>query len=317
MTAARTARRSVRGRRRNRVMFGPHVTNLGDDDRRFTAPPRRLLRAPGPRRVRDDRRRGRQRPRLATGRTSGRRWPTRAADGWAAIVDACRRPRRARHRLARPRRRAGLVGVQPARRCGRRRACPRSTRARCPKWMEADDIAAVVAGFAAAAARGRRRRLRRRRDQRRPAQPGAPVPVRADEPARRRVGRRPPALRPRGASPRCARRVGADRVVGLRLSCDELAPWAGITPDMAPAIAAELVGVRRRLRRRRARRDLLDRADPARLPPADRLQHRAGQRDQPPPSTVPVFLQGSIVERRPGRVGGRRYDDPARAPASR
>jgi 2,4-dienoyl-CoA reductase (NADPH2) len=30
-------------------------------------------------------------------------------------------------------------------------------------------------------------------------------------------------------------------VVGLRLSCDELAPWAGITPEMAPGIAAELV----------------------------------------------------------------------------
>ena len=42
---------------------------------------------------------------------------------------------------------------------------------------------------------------------------------------------------------RCAPRVGADRVVGLRLSCDELAPWAGITPEMAPAIAADLVGV--------------------------------------------------------------------------
>jgi 2,4-dienoyl-CoA reductase (NADPH2) len=29
-------------------------------------------------------------------------------------------------------------------------------------------------------------------------------------------------------------------VLGLRLSCDELAPWAGITPEMAPAIAVEL-----------------------------------------------------------------------------
>ncbi len=37
------------------------------------------------------------------------------------------------------------------------------------------------------------------------------------------------------------RAVGADHVVGLRLSCDELAPWAGITPEMAPAIAAGLV----------------------------------------------------------------------------
>ncbi len=32
-----------------------------------------------------------------------------------------------------------------------------------------------------------------------------------------------------------------DRIVGLRLSCDELAPWAGITPEMAPDIAVALV----------------------------------------------------------------------------
>ena len=35
--------------------------------------------------------------------------------------------------------------------------------------------------------------------------------------------------------------VGPARVVGLRLSGDELAPWAGITPEMAPDIAAALV----------------------------------------------------------------------------
>ena len=29
------------------------------------------------------------------------------------------------------------------------------------------------------------------------------------------------------------RAIGPDVVVGLRLSCDELAPWAGITPEMA------------------------------------------------------------------------------------
>jgi 2,4-dienoyl-CoA reductase (NADPH2) len=34
--------------------------------------------------------------------------------------------------------------------------------------------------------------------------------------------------------------VGASGVVGLRLSCDELAPWAGIVPDVGAAIAAEL-----------------------------------------------------------------------------
>ncbi len=36
--------------------------------------------------------------------------------------------------------------------------------------------------------------------------------------------------------------VGADAAVALRLSCDELAPWAGITPEQAPGLAVELLG---------------------------------------------------------------------------
>lgn len=36
------------------------------------------------------------------------------------------------------------------------------------------------------------------------------------------------------------RREASGRIVGLRLSCDELAPWAGITPEAAPALAAAL-----------------------------------------------------------------------------
>ncbi len=34
--------------------------------------------------------------------------------------------------------------------------------------------------------------------------------------------------------------LGGGRVLGLRLGCDELAPWAGITPERAPALAQEL-----------------------------------------------------------------------------
>jgi mycofactocin system FadH/OYE family oxidoreductase 1 len=34
--------------------------------------------------------------------------------------------------------------------------------------------------------------------------------------------------------------LGADRVLGLRLCCDELAPWAGITPDAARTVVAEV-----------------------------------------------------------------------------
>ncbi|MGH9117864.1 MAG: mycofactocin system FadH/OYE family oxidoreductase 1, partial [Acidimicrobiales bacterium] len=36
------------------------------------------------------------------------------------------------------------------------------------------------------------------------------------------------------------RGLGPDRVLGLRLSCDELAPWAGIVPEAGAALAAEL-----------------------------------------------------------------------------
>lgn len=36
--------------------------------------------------------------------------------------------------------------------------------------------------------------------------------------------------------------LGADRVLGLRLCCDELAPWAGITPDAARATIGAVAG---------------------------------------------------------------------------
>ena len=36
--------------------------------------------------------------------------------------------------------------------------------------------------------------------------------------------------------------LGGDRVLGLRLCCDELAPWAGVTPELAAETAARLAG---------------------------------------------------------------------------
>ena len=36
--------------------------------------------------------------------------------------------------------------------------------------------------------------------------------------------------------------LGRDRVLGLRLCCDELAPWAGVTPELAAESAARLAG---------------------------------------------------------------------------
>ena len=250
----------------NRVLFGPHVTNLGDDDRRYTARhvayyERRARggcgtivvegasvhesdwpyeRAPLAARAGDGMGGGRGRAAAATAPSSSPRSTTPAA--------------RARRRTAR-------------RRCGRRRGCPRWSTREVPKWMEPDDIAAVVAGFA-----------RGGRIARDGGCDGVEVNAgqhslvrqflsgltnhRDDEWGADRLRFAREVI----AAVRAA--VGPARVVGLRLSCDELAPWAGITPEMAPGIAAALVADGRRLRRRRARRDLLGRADPPRLPPA-------------------------------------------------
>ena len=108
-----------------------------------------------------------------------------------------------------------------------------------PKWMEPEDVAAVVAGFAAAAALAAEAGL-----------DGVEVSGgqhslvrqflsgltnhRTDEWGQDRLRFAHEVL----AAARQG--VGEDRIVGLRLSCDELAPWAGITPDDAPAIAAAL-----------------------------------------------------------------------------
>ena len=220
-----------------------------------------------------------------TGRTSGRRWPRGPRPGWAAIVAACR-PHGALVIASLDH--AGGQGSSaysqaplwaPSR-------VPEVASREVPKWMEAEDIAAVVDGFATAAARRRRGRLRRRRDQRRPAQPGAPVPVRADEPAGRRVGRRPAALRPHRARRGARRRrrrprrrpapvLRRDRAVGRHHAGD------GAADRRRPRRR------RRRLRRRRAGLDLLDRADPARLPPADRASTSGWRPASPPPSTCP------------------------------
>jgi 2,4-dienoyl-CoA reductase (NADPH2) len=106
-----------------------------------------------------------------------------------------------------------------------------------PKWMEVDDIAAVIDGFASAAQiavdagcdgveiNGGQHSLIR--------QFLSGLTNHRDDGwqhdrlllARQVIE----AVRPRVP------------LLGLRLSCDELAPWAGITPEMAPAIAASLV----------------------------------------------------------------------------
>ena len=106
-----------------------------------------------------------------------------------------------------------------------------------PKWMEPDDIDAVIAGFAEAAGiatnagcdgveinAGQHSLVR---------QFLSGLTNQRDDPwgqerlmfARQVIA----AVRPHTP------------LLGLRLCCDELAPWAGITPDMAPGIATALV----------------------------------------------------------------------------
>ena len=98
------------------------------------------------------------------------------------------------------------------------------------------------------------------------------------------------------SSPPCARAVGPDRIVGLRLSCDELAPWAGVTPEHAAEQVAALA-------------DSLDLLTVVRGGPYSSTAYRpdahtpdgfnlglcAAMR-QAADGRVPVVLQGSVVD---------------------
>ncbi len=221
---------------RNRVMFGPHVTNLGDDQRRFT-----------PRHTAYYERRARGGCGIIV--TEGASvhasdWPyerapsaDRAVDGWSAISAACHTH-------------GSLViaaldhaGGQGSSAYNQRELwapsrVPEVNTREVPKWMEADDIAAVVAGFGSAAKlaveagcdgveinAGQHSLVRQFLS--------ALTNQRDDEWGQER-------LRFARQVIQAVRAASGTAVVGLRLSCDELAPWAGITPEMATGIAAAL-----------------------------------------------------------------------------
>jgi 2,4-dienoyl-CoA reductase (NADPH2) len=220
----------------SRVLFGPIVTNLGDDERRFTARHTAFYsaRAAGGAGI------------VVTEEASvhASDWPyeraplaERCGDGWRAIVSACE-PHGALVVAA-----LGHAGGQgssaysqapllaPSR-------VPEVNSREVPKWMEADDVAAVVSGFAAATKvaldagcagvevnAGQHSLVRQFLS--------GLTNHRGDEWGGDRFHFARQVLA-------AVRDAAGEGLVGLRLSCDELAPWAGITPEMAPGIAAAL-----------------------------------------------------------------------------
>ncbi len=254
----------------NRVVFGPHVTNLGADDR--SIPERHVAyyerRASG----------GCGTIVVEGASVHPSDWPyeraplaERCAEGWSAIVAACR-PH-------------GSLVVASLDHAGGQGSSaysqaplwapsrvPEVNSREVPKWMESDDIAAVVDGFGAATKlavdadldgieinAGQHSLVRQFLS--------GLTNQRDDEWGHDRLRFAREVI---GA----VRSTAGDRIVGLRLSCDELAPWAGITPEMAPGDRRLARRRRARLRRGDARLDLHRREDPARLPRTDRVQHR-------------------------------------------
>ena len=220
----------------NRVIFGPHETNLGR------------------RRSMSDRHVAYYRRRAAGG--SGiviteeasvhpSDWPyeraplaAETADGWAAVADACHAEGALVFAAL------GHAGGQGTSHWSQRELwapsrVPEVNSREVPKWMEPEDIAAVVDGFAMAAKVA--------------VEAGCDgVEINAGQYSLVRQflsgltnqrgdewgGDRMRFLSEVLSAVRSV--LGEDKVVALRLSCDELAPWAGITPEQAPELAARI-----------------------------------------------------------------------------
>ena len=221
---------------RNRVMFGPHVTNLGDHLRGIT-----------PRHVAYYERRARGGCGIVVVEGASVHpsdWPyeraplaAQCAAGWAAIATACHAHGAT---VIASIDHAGGQGTSAysQRELWAPSRVPEVNTREVPKWMEADDITAAVQGFADATHlaieagcdgveinAGQHSLVRQFLS--------GLTNHRGDEWADRTLFAKQVV--------RAVRAAAGERVVGLRLSCDELAPWAGITPEMAPGIAAELV----------------------------------------------------------------------------
>lgn len=227
----------------NRLMFGPHVTNLGTDFREFSA-----------RHVAYYERRARGGCGIVV--TEGASvhesdWPYERAplaahceSGWSDIVAACHQH--------------GALVIASLDHAGGQGSSaysqsplwapsrvPEVNTREVPKWMEPHDIAAVIAGFADAASVATRAGC-----------DGVEINAGQHSLVRQFLS---------GLTNHRDDQWGTDRllfarnvltavravvdaaapgaILGLRLSCDELAPWAGITAEMAPDIARQLAAI--------------------------------------------------------------------------
>lgn len=230
------------GRRtaKNRIMFGPHVTNLGTDERTYSDRHRAYY---------ERRARGGCGIIVTEGASvHSSDWPyerspfaERCESGWSAVAEACHEH--------------GSIVIASLDHAGGQGSSaysqaplwapsrvPEVNTREVPKWMEDRDIAAVIDGFADAA----RRAVGAGCD-------GVEINIGQHSLIRQFMSgltnhredswgsdRLHFARRVITAVTDAARSSNSDAVIGLRLSCDELAPWAGITPEMAPDIAADL-----------------------------------------------------------------------------
>jgi 2,4-dienoyl-CoA reductase (NADPH2) len=222
----------------NRIMFGPHVTNLGDEDRTFST--RHVA-------YYERRARGGCGLIVTEGASVGDSdWPYEraplaesCASGWSKIAEACHAH--------------GAVVIASLDHAGGQGSSafhqsplwapsrvPEVNTREVPKWMEIADINAVIDCFSRATKialeagcdgveinAGQHSLIRQFLS--------GLTNHRADEWGTDKT------LFARQIIDGVRKAGGSSAVIGLRLSCDELAPWAGITPEIAAQLVPQLV----------------------------------------------------------------------------